>query len=261
MRLRLFAAAVGLSLLLPFSLTRAAPEDATIAAAVASPDRPAGDVARDALRKPAALLAFAGIKAGDRVADLIPGQGYFTRLFSNVVGATGHVYAIVPSELAQALPKAVDTAKALAAEPAFSNVSVLVLPTASLKAPEPLDVAWTSDNYHDLYAFFGPDQAQAFDKAVYAALKPGGVFIVIDHVGSPGLPPGVPANLDLTLWMKHMHRIDPAIVKAQVLAAGFRLEAESTILANPADTHTQPIFIPVIRGKTDQFVFRFRKPG
>jgi len=258
MRLRLFVAAFGLCLLLPPSLSFAAPDDPGIAAAVASSDRPAEDVARDALRKPAALLAFAGIKPGDQVADLMPGQGYFTRLFSNLVGPSGRVYAVVPAELAKALPKAVDWAKGIAADKAFSNVSVLVLPTASIKAPKPLDVAWTSDNYHDLYAFFGPDQAQAFDKAVFAALKPGGVFIVIDHVGKPFRP----SDADIApVLMKHFHRIDPAIVKAQVLAAGFRLEAESTILSNPADTHTDPIFLPTIKGHTDQFVFRFRKPG
>ena len=256
MNSRLFAIAAALSLLAPLSFTRAAPTDSVIAAAVASPNRPAVDVARDPLRKPAALLAFAGIKPGDQVADLMPGQGYFTRLFSKVVGPRGAVYAIVPAELAKALPKAVGWAKAVPADRAFSNVSVLVLPSASIKAPKPLDVAWTSDNYHDLYAFFGPDQAAAFDKAVFAALKPGGVFIVIDHVSGP------PPSPDMAIiWMKHLHRIQPSVVKAQVLAAGFRLEAESAILANPADNHVQPIFLPPIRGRTDQFVFKFRKPG
>jgi predicted methyltransferase len=261
MKRRLFATVVGLCLLPPLSLIQAAPATSAIAAAVASPDRPAADVARDGLRKPAALLAFSGIKPGDRVADLMPGQGYFTRLFSKVVGPRGRVYAIVPTELAQAMPKAVDMAKAVPAGRGYGNVSVLVLPTASIKAPEPLDLAWTSDNYHDLYAFFGPQQAQAFDKAVYAALKPGGVFVVIDHVAGAGLPQGVPPGIDRTVWLKHLHRIDPAIVKAQVLAAGFRLEAESNVLANPADDHVQPIFLPAIKGRTDQFVFRFRKPG
>jgi predicted methyltransferase len=238
--------------LAPVSFIHAAPTHSGIAAAVASADRPAEDVARDELRKPAALLAFAGIKAGDRVADLIPGKGYFTRLFSNVVGPSGHVYAIVPAELAQVLPSAVDTAKAVAAEPAFANVSVLVLPTASIKAPEPLDVAWTSDNYHDLYAFFGPDQAEAFDKSVYAALKPGGVFIVIDHVAKAGTS---------AVSAKTLHRIDPETVEAQALAAGFTLEAESPILRDDADAHEASVFAPAIRGRTDQFVFKFRKPG
>jgi predicted methyltransferase len=224
----------------------------SIAAAVASPARPADDVARDGARHPAELLAFAGIKPGDRVADLMPGGGYFSRLFSLEVGATGRVYAVVPAELAQVAPKAVDAAKAVAANPAFSNVTVEVISAATLPLPEPLDLAWTSDNYHDLYGFFGADQALAFDKAVFRALKPGGVFIVIDHTAATGA--------DIAT-IKRLHRIDPALVKAQALAAGFTLEAESALLANPADPHADPVFAPSIRGKTDQFVFRFRKPG
>jgi predicted methyltransferase len=222
------------------------------AAAVASPARPADDVARDGARHPAELLAFAGIKPGDRVADLMPGGGYFSRLFSVEVGAAGRVYAVVPAELAQVAPKAVDAAKAVAANPAFPNVTVEVVPAATLPLPEPVDLAWTSDNYHDLYGFFGADQALAFDKAVFRALKPGGVFIVIDHTAATGADAAA---------IKRLHRIDPALVKAQAMAAGFILEAESTILANPADSHADPVFAPAIRGKTDQFVFKFRKPG
>jgi predicted methyltransferase len=222
-----------------------------IAAAVASPDRPAADTARDATRKPAALLAFAGIKPGDRVGDIMPGQGYFTRIFSNLVGPTGHVYAIVPAELAQRKPALVEAMNTLATTPNFHNVSPVVVPTASITAPEKLDVAWTSDNYHDVYGFFGADQAAAMDRAVFAALKPGGVFVVIDHVAHDGASATAP---------KTLHRIDPATVKAQVLAAGFTLEAQSDTLQNPADTHDLKVFDPAIRGRTDQFVFKFRKP-
>lgn len=244
------AVALGLGLVISTPAGARGPGMA-VAAAVASPDRPAEDVARDPLRKPAALLAFAQIRAGERVADLVPGEGYFSRLLSKVVGPQGQVYAIVPSELAQVLPKAVDMAKAVAADPAFPNVEVLVQPTAAIKPPVPLDLAWTSDNYHDIYGFFGADQAERFDQAVFAALQPGGVFIVIDHAAEAGADPSS---------VKHLHRIDPAIVRAQVLAAGFRLEAESFVLANPADRHDEPIFAPDIRGRTDQFVLRFRKP-
>ncbi len=222
-----------------------------IAAAVASPDRPAEDVARDALRKPADLVAFAGLKPGDTVADIMPGQGYFSRIFSRVVGPQGHVYEIVPAELAQVAPPAVAAAKALAAAPAYANISLLIEPTAAIGAPVPLDLAWTSDNYHDLYGFFGAAQAETLDKAVFKALKPGGVFIVIDHVASPG-------TSDTSA--KTLHRIDPETVKAQVLAAGFVLDRESAALRNPADAHDLVVFSPKIRGRTDQFVFRFRKP-
>ncbi len=226
-------------------------QPATIVQAVASPDRPAADKARDAQRHPAELLAFAGIKPGDKVADIMPGQGYFTRIFSKEVGPQGHVYAIVPTELAQVAAKAAAALKVLAADPTLTNVTTLTVPTADIAAPEPLDIAWTSDNYHDLYGFFGPDKAAAFDQAVFKALKPGGTFIVIDHEAKPGTSATSPRKL---------HRIDPETVKAQVLAAGFTLESESPLLHNPADTHDIVVFDPAIRGHTDQFVFRFRKP-
>jgi predicted methyltransferase len=195
-----------------------------LAAAITAPDRPKADTDRDADRKPAQLLAFAGVRPGDRVADIMPGQGYFTRLFSVAVGPAGRVHAIVPAELAQVSPTLADSARTLAANPTYANVTVLIAPTASLNAPEPIDLAWTSDNYHDLYAFFGPDKAAQFDAAVFRMLKPGGAFIVIDHAAAPGADRAA---------IKALHRIDPETVKAQVLAAGFVLEAESPILSNP----------------------------
>jgi predicted methyltransferase len=222
-----------------------------IAAAVASPDRPASDTQRDALRKPAELVAFAGLKAGDRVADIMPGGGYFTRIFSKVVGPDGRVYAMVPAEIVQASAKAPDAVRAISTQPAYANVTALTPPLAALAAPQPLDLAWTSDNYHDLYGMFGADGTAAMDAAVFKALKPGGVFIVIDHAAKPGTSGTSP---------KTLHRIDPATVKAQAQAAGFKLEAESQLLANPADPHDAAIFTAPIRGHTDQFVLKFRKP-
>jgi len=245
------------SLILAFAIAavpvaaRAAALPAYAVAAVAAPDRPAADTARDALRHPAELVAFAGIKPGDQVADIMPGKGYFTRIFANAVGPKGAVYAIVPSELAKVAPKIPEAMKALAADPAFPNIKTMVMPAAATTAPVPLDVAWTSDNYHDLYGFFGAAQAAAFDAAVFKALKPGGVFIVIDHIAPRGS-----AGADATT----LHRIDPETVKAQVLAAGFKLTAESSILANASDSHTAKVFDPAIRGHTDQFVFKFTKP-
>jgi predicted methyltransferase len=223
-----------------------------ILAAVASPDRPKADTDRDADRKPASLLAFAGVKPGQTVADIMPGQGYFTRLFARVVEPKGHVVMLVPAELAQVDPNQKASAHALAADPAYPNVRTTAAPTASLDGGAPVDLAWTSDNYHDLYAFFGVEKAAQFDRAVFAMVKPGGVFIVIDHVATPGADQAT---------MRRLHRIDPAVVKAQVEAAGFRLESTSSVLANPADLHDQPVFAPAIRGHTDQFVFKFRKPG
>lgn len=228
-----------------------APKNSAIAAAVASPDRPAADVDRDAERKPAQLLAFAGIKPGDRVADLIPGGGYFTRIFSNAVGPTGHVYAVVPAEFVKLSPKALGAAQAIPTATAFTNVTVVDGSLAALAIPEALDVAWTSDNYHDVYGFVGAAAAEQMDAAVFKALKPGGVFIVVDHVANAGTSDTSSNTL---------HRIDPETVKQQVLAAGFKLEAESSVLRNPRDTHDVAVFAPAVRGQTDQFVFKFRKP-
>jgi predicted methyltransferase len=234
-----------------YVLTAQAAPAAAITSAVASADRPASDSQRDALRKPAQLIAFAGIKPGDRVADLIPGKGYFTRIFSKVVGPKGHVYAIVPTEFLKLAPKSSDDAKAIGAASGFANVSAITAPVASLSAPEPLDVAWTSDNYHDVYGFAGANAAAALDASVFKALKPGGIFMIIDHVARAGTSATSPQTL---------HRIDPATVKAQALAAGFTLAGESTLLHNPADTHDVVVFSPAIRGHTDQFVLKFRKP-
>ncbi len=247
-RIALLLAAAGAGV----SQARADTVPSYIAAAVSSPDRPATDTARDAHRHPAELVAFAGIKPGDQVADVMPGRGYFTRIFSKVVGASGHVYAITPTELAQKAPKIPEAMKALAADPAFPNVTSLIVPTADIAAPKKLDVAWTSNNYHDVYGFFGADHAAQMDAAIFKALKPGGVFIVIDHAAVPGT-----GGADAT----KLHRIDAKTVETQVEEAGFKLEAESPVLQNSADDHTTIVFAPSIRGKTDQFVFRFRKPA
>jgi predicted methyltransferase len=182
----------------------------------------------------------------------VPGGGYFTRIFAKAVGPRGHVYAVVPAELVQKKSSMADPVKAIAAEPGYGDVTVLVQPTAGIAAPAKLDMAFTAQNYHDIYGFFGADNAEAFDKAVFAALKPGGVFIVIDHVAPAGS-----GGADATT----LHRIDPETVKSQVEAAGFRLEAQSPLLANPADDHQVKVFDPAIRGHTDQFVFKFRKPA
>ena len=224
---------------------------AVIAAALASPSRPAADSARDADRKAGALIALAGIKPGDTVADLVPGGGYFTRIFSALTGAKGKVYAVLPAEMAAGNPKQGERLAALAAEPALTNVTAVTTPSDVIALPAPVDVAWTTENYHDIYGYYGADKAAAFAKAVFKALKPGGVFLVSDHVALTGTSATAPTTL---------HRIDPATVKAQLVAAGFVIEAESGLLKNPADDHTLKVFDPLIRGKTDQFVFKARKP-
>ncbi|NHO19055.1 methyltransferase [Acetobacter oeni] len=222
-----------------------------IAAALANKDRPEADRARDAARKPGELVAFAGITSGMKVADLMPGQGYFTRIFSNLVGKTGHVYTVVSADRVAHKPDAADAVKAIAADPAFSNVTEVTTPLTALTLPGLVDMAWTSQNYHDVYGQ-GADDALAFDKAVFRILRPGGTFIVIDHVAASGSG---------SAPTKTLHRIDPALIREQVMQAGFVFESESSALRNPADAHTATVFDPSIRGHTDQVVFKFHKPG
>jgi predicted methyltransferase len=225
-----------------------------IAAAVSNPARPAADKDRDANRKPAEVLAFAGVKEGDQIAELVPGGmpkgGYFTRLLSTAVGKTGHVYAFYPIEFDDLLKKLKSSIPG--EDSNYPNVSIVHQPLASFTAPVPLDVVWTSQNYHDLHDSFasGLDVA-ALNKAVFAALKPGGIYLVLDHAAAAG------SGLRDT---ETLHRIDEAQVKKEVEAAGFILESESNILRNPADPHTASIFDSALRGHTDQFILKFRKP-
>jgi predicted methyltransferase len=224
-----------------------------VSAAIADASRPDTDKQRDANRKPAETLAFAGVRPSDRVAELLPGAGYFTRLFSKVVGTGGHVYALVPAPLPDAPADALDRAarvKAIAADPNYSNVSVVVEPFAQLKAPEPVDLVWTSQNYHDFHNFPGLD-VTVFNQLVFDALKPGGTYLVLDHAAEPGS--GVRDTATL-------HRIDVDTVKKEVLAAGFVLVGSSDLLHQADDPHAVKVFDPSVRGKTDQFILKFRKP-
>jgi predicted methyltransferase len=226
---------------------------AEVTAAVADPERPVADRDRDVDRKPAETLAFSGIHAGQQVAELMPGGGYYTRLLSTLVGAKGKLIAVVPAPRPGTAADAPDRAapiKALAADPHYANVTVLVQSVRQLSLAAPVDVVWTSLNYHDVHNVPDIDIA-AFNKAIFNSLKPGGLYLVIDHAAAPGSPASVTSEL---------HRIDPEQVKREVTGAGFVLEAESPILLNVADSRTAPIFDPAIRGKTAQFILRFRKP-
>jgi predicted methyltransferase len=244
--------AVGIAGLIMVGAALAAPAiSKAVADAVANPDRPDADRARDANRKPAEVIAFAGLKPGDKIADIVPPPGYYSRIFSSVVGPKGHVYGFFPSEL-KALARIPFPADGSLPYPKFPNVTAVVAPMNQFAAPEPLDMVWLSDNYHDLHdPFMGPADLALVNAAVFKALKPGGVYLVLDHAAEAG------SGLRDT---NTRHRIDEAVVKSEVEAAGFKLVAETDLLRNPADPHTAAIFDPSIKGKTDQFVLKFRKP-
>jgi predicted methyltransferase len=209
------------------------------------------DVNADARRKPAELMVFSGVKPGDTVVDLIPGGGYFTRIFAKIVGPAGHVYAVWPE--AYAKEDAEDVASTQKLSATYPNVSVIIQPAGQFSIPAKADVVWTSQNYHDYPdKFMGPTDPAMLDRQVLAALKPGGVFVVVDHAAEAG------SGLRDT---EKLHRIDPAFVKTQVTAAGLTFDGESDVLHNPADDHTLLVFKKEIRGHTDQFALRFRKPS
>lgn len=240
MRNRLaFAAAAALLVGVPMMAAQAT----NFAVLLSSPLRPAEDKARDADRKPAELMAFAGVKRGAKIAELAPGGGYFTRLLSLAVGKKGHVYAFGgrPSEAVDGIAKAT------------GNVTMVVGKAGESLAPVPVDLVWTTQNYHDFKnAKLGESDAAAlFNKAAFAALKPGGVYLITDHQAAPGAGASATSTL---------HRIEAEAVIREVEAAGFKLEARSDLLRHPGDDHTLKVFESGVRGKTDQFALRFRKP-
>jgi len=231
-----------------FGLSEAAMDEREAhATAIADPRRPTEDVARDDLRKPAEMLAFGRVRAGARVADIRPEEGYFTRLFAPVVGETGRVYAFVPTRTAT---RETPLAQGLAAT--YPNVVAMEGALDAMTFPEPLDAVFMVQEYHDFHIPAFNVDVNRMNRAVFDALKPGGVYIVIDHSGRPGT-----TNTEV----QTLHRVEGEFLKAEVLRAGFVFDGESTAVANPADDRTINVFDPAIRGRTDQFVYRFRKPG
>jgi len=231
-------------------MAMAAAVPANITAALADKSRPEADVKRDAARHPGELLAFAGVKPGDKVADFMMGGGYFTDILSPAVGPKGKVYAYQSSEfIAFRAAYSEEQKKAIAGR---DNTVALTGPLSAAGLPDGLDLVLTVQNYHDLHLKpFPAGTAAGVNAQVFKALKPGGVYLVVDHAAAAGAPITVADTL---------HRIDPAIVKQEVTAAGFKFEGESPILKDPADDHSANVFAPAIRGKTDQFVYKFRKP-
>jgi predicted methyltransferase len=237
------AIACAAALAIAVGASAAAPPAGPFASVLADPIRPAADVARDADRKPAELLAFAGVRPGMTIAELAPGGGYFTRILTGAVGSKGHVYAIAgkPSPALQDLTQH------------RANLTIVTAAPGTIPVPGKVDLVWTTLNYHDFKnnKVGSSDAAQAYDAEAFRVLKPGGIYLIVDHEAAPGAG----ATQTSTL-----HRIEDTIVRKEVTAAGFKLDAESKLLRNPADNHSEKVFDAGVRGKTDQFVLKFRKP-
>ncbi len=224
-------------------------ESAHVLAALADARRPEEDRARDEHRKPADMLAFAGVEPGDKVADLLPGGGYFTRVFAIAVAPGGAVYPTIrPEGVAGEYETPI---LEIAAE--YPNAPVARVLYDAIAYPEPLDVVFTAQNYHDMHiAQYNLGDVHGMNASAFAALKPGGFYIVVDHAAPEGM------SLEGALAI---HRIQESVVRQEVEAAGFVFDASSDVLRNPGDTRELSVFDEAIRGRTDQFVLRFRKPG
>jgi predicted methyltransferase len=230
----------------------AAAVPANLTAALGDAKRPPADSSRDMARHPAELLAMGEVKPGQKVADFMMGSGYFTRILSPAVGDKGHVYAYQSAEfIGFRAAYGTDQTK-VAAD--YKNVTALAAPVTSAGLPDGLDLVLTVQNYHDLHLNRMPaGAADTVNKEVFKALKPGGIYLIVDHAAAPGTPTDDAAN--------KLHRIDEAVVKKEVEAAGFKLVTEDDkLLGNPADPHDKGVFDASIRGKTDQFVLKYRKP-
>jgi len=227
---------------------------ATIEKAVSDPARPPEDTKRDVQRLPAAMMEFAGIKPGMAVVDLLPGTGYFTRVFARAVGPRGHVYAYFgPQYDARLKSQGQDPDNQFAdLKRIYPNLGTIHGPLGGFVTPEKVDVVWISDNYHDTHNKSYAADVAAMNKAVYASLKPGGVYVIVDHRAVKGAGPDATEKL---------HRMDEDIAKQEIEAAGFRLVAESKLLTRPSDDDNKRVFEEGEHDHTDQMMLKFRKPG
>ena len=223
---------------------------ANITAALGDIKRPPADSSRDVARKPAELLALGEVKPGQKVADFMMGSGYFTRILAPAVGDKGKVYGYQAAEFIKFRAAYGTEQSSVVAD--YKNVTPLTAPLSAIGLPDGLDLVLTVQNYHDLHLkAFPPETADLVNKQIFKALKPGGVYLIVDHAAAAGAPLSVSDT---------QHRIDVAIVKKEVEAAGFKLVAEDKMLANPDDPHDKLVFDKSIRGHTDQFVLKYRKP-
>jgi predicted methyltransferase len=201
------------------------------------------------------LIRFARIEAGSTVIDVYPGDGDWTRLFSDVVGSEGQVYSFVPAEVAHFKNDPVGLMRELAKEPGRENVEAVSTDLVAMRdVAKPADVVWLHLFYHDLHTALMQARgatASEFNRTVYEQLKPGGFYVIVDHAASAGSGTGDAQSL---------HRIDPASVRQEAEAAGFMLDGENSLLANQDDPHATKVFDPLIKGETDRFAYRFVKP-
>jgi predicted methyltransferase len=226
-----------------------------IASAVANPARDADNVKLDEGRKPVEVLSFLGLKRGMHVLDMFGANRYWAEIVTPVVGPKGKVVVWEPTQFYKPETKA--SFEAFAAK--NPNVSIVASPFESPDLPTNFaDLVILNLDYHDTYwqsekygiPKMNPD---AFVKKLYAAVKPGGVVAVTDHIANP--------SDDTRATVEKLHRIDPEVVKADFKRAGFILVGSSDVLRNPADDHSLLVFDPKVRGHTDRFVFKFRKPA
>lgn len=225
--------------------------ESSLSTALAAPSRPQADKDHDADRKPAQTMMFLGVQPGMTALDAVAVGGYMTEVLSVAVGPSGKVYSQNPPAVYQLqngmYKPQVDARHANKRLPNAVRVDVDLPATAQIP-PGSVDVAVTAQNFHDIYYLYSPAAAQQFLDVIFATLKPGGVLGLIDHVGNDG------AN------NAQLHRVPKQIAIDAAKKAGFVVEAESNLLAHSADDHTKAVFDPSVRGKTDQFLLRLRKP-
>ena len=205
--------------------------------------------------KQSELIRFARVEAGSTVIDVYPGDGDWTRLFSEAVGPEGRVFGFVPTEILDMKDDQIDVMRTLAKEPGRQNVEgvsadIVAMPEATQTA----DILWMHLFYHDLHTSLIQARgatAADFNRAVFERLRPGGFYVIVDHAAGTGTG---------TSDTQSLHRIDPASVREEVEAAGFVLDAESTVLKNESDPHSDKVFNPSIKGETDRFAYRFMRP-
>ena len=242
----------GVALMASSAIVMAAPT-ARMKAAVADAGRPAADTARDENRKPADMLVFAGIGPGKVVVDMLPGGGYFTRIFAKAVEPGGRVYAYFGTQYdARLKSQNKDPDNQFAdLKATYKNLGVIHGPLPQFVTPQAVDVVWTSQNYHDMHNKQYAMDVNEVNKAIYKSLKPGGYYVIIDHKAAES------AGDDVT---EALHRIKESTVKKEVEAAGFKLVAEGKDLNYASDDGTKRVFEADVKGKTNQFMLKFQKP-